>query len=78
MKQKRRHLDGAPNHDEAIRHVLRSTHSRTQGHPLRDEVATKAFLIYETQGCLHGNDVQHWLEAEAQTNATSDAALRLI
>lgn len=34
--------------------------------PSRDEIARKAHALYLDQGCPHGKDVQHWLEAEAQ------------
>lgn len=34
--------------------------------PWQDEVARKAYFIYLSQGCPKGQDVQHWLEAEAQ------------
>jgi hypothetical protein len=32
----------------------------------RDEVARRAYSIYEKQGSQPGNEVKHWLEAEAQ------------
>lgn len=31
-----------------------------------DEVARRAYSIYETQGSQPGQEVKHWLEAEAQ------------
>jgi len=34
--------------------------------PSQDEVAKRAYFIYLKQGCPQGQDVQHWLEAEAQ------------
>jgi hypothetical protein len=34
-------------------------------------VAKRAYYIYLKQGCPQGKDVQHWLEAEAQTIATA-------
>ena len=34
--------------------------------PSRDEVAKRAYYMYLKQGCPSGQDVQHWLEAEAQ------------
>ena len=32
----------------------------------RDEVAKRAYSIYLSQGRPQGQDVQHWLKAEAQ------------
>lgn len=29
-------------------------------------IAERAFLLYEERGCRHGNDLDHWLEAERQ------------
>ena len=34
--------------------------------PSPDEVARRAYFTYVNQGSLPGQDVQHWLEAEAQ------------
>jgi hypothetical protein len=28
-------------------------------------IATRAYFIYQSEGCPEGRDVQHWLEAEA-------------
>jgi hypothetical protein len=52
-----------------------STSSKQPGvavKPSRDEVAVKAYLIYVNQNYPQGRDVQHWLEAEAQTIAVSE------
>jgi len=42
--------------------------SGTQTHaPLStDEISTRAFYSYENQGSRHGNDVEHWLNAESE------------
>lgn len=34
--------------------------------PSRDEIARRAHAMYVDQGRPHGQDVQHWLAAEAQ------------
>jgi len=34
--------------------------------PSPDEVARRAYFSYENQGSLPGQDVQHWLAAEAE------------
>lgn len=31
---------------------------------LREEIAKVAYEIYEARGCLHGHDLDDWLEAE--------------
>jgi hypothetical protein len=40
--------------------------TRLDAKPSRDEVSKRAYYIYLKQGCPQGQDVQHWLEAEAQ------------
>jgi hypothetical protein len=32
--------------------------------PSKDEIAKKAYSIYQAHGCPQGLDLQHWLEAE--------------
>ncbi|MDI1313715.1 DUF2934 domain-containing protein [Prosthecobacter sp.] len=32
----------------------------------REEIATRAYFIYVSAGCPEGQEMQHWLEAEAQ------------
>jgi|UniRef100_UPI00378485AD hypothetical protein len=32
-----------------------------------EEIATRAYFIYISAGCPEGQEMQHWLEAEAQT-----------
>lgn len=35
--------------------------------PVQTEIiAERAFRLFETRGCVHGYDVQDWLEAERQ------------
>jgi Protein of unknown function (DUF2934) len=36
-----------------------------------DEIAKRAYEIWEADGCLHGRDVDYWLLAEAQLVATA-------
>lgn len=31
---------------------------------LKDLVAQKAYQLWEKNGCCHGQDMDHWLEAE--------------
>ncbi len=35
-----------------------------------DEIARRAYEIWQAEGCLHGKDVDHWLRAEAELAAT--------
>ena len=32
--------------------------------PSHDEISKKAYEIYVSEGCKHGNDVKHWVAAE--------------
>ncbi len=34
----------------------------------RSRIAERAFMLYEESGFRHGNDVEHWLEAERHVN----------
>jgi hypothetical protein len=43
-------------------HLKRTPH---EAKPSRDEVAKEAYFIYLNQGCPQGQDMNHWLEAEA-------------
>jgi hypothetical protein len=36
------------------------------GEITHDEIATRAYFIYISAGCPEGQEMQHWLEAEAQ------------
>lgn len=40
--------------------------------PVRTEIiCERAFRLFEQRGCIHGYDVQDWLEAEKQINEES-------
>jgi hypothetical protein len=41
---------------------------------MRDEVARRAYSIYQNQGCMPGNDLQHWLEAEVEVKKNGKSA----
>jgi hypothetical protein len=43
--------------------------------PSQDDVAKRAYSIYENQGSRPGYDVQHWQEAEAQLVEERNCAL---
>ncbi len=42
--------------------------NETQSHaPLStEEISTRAYYSFVDQGCIHGNDIEHWLNAEAK------------
>jgi Protein of unknown function (DUF2934) len=40
-------------------------HTEDHGH-LHQEIAERAYLLYEQSGFQDGNDMEHWLEAERQ------------
>jgi hypothetical protein len=50
--------------------------TRTFGRPTHDEVAAIAFLIWQKEGQPAGQQVRHWLEAEAQLKADHEHELR--
>jgi hypothetical protein len=50
-------------------HDAHSSHKGGKGKPTHDEVARKAYEIYEKEGHPQGRDVQHWLRAESQLSA---------
>jgi hypothetical protein len=34
--------------------------------PTHDEIARRAYALFEQSGCIPGHDMEHWLQAEAQ------------
>ena len=46
------------------------TKNKPETKPARDEVAKKAYALYEKEGRPQGHDKQNWLEAEAQMSHT--------
>lgn len=43
-----------------------SGNGRSHESDLHRRIAERAFLLYEESGFRHGNDLDHWLEAERQ------------
>ena len=43
-------------------------------HPTHDEIAIRAYQIWEVRGGIHGIDQQTWLEAERELQARAQAA----
>ena len=44
----------------------------------RDEVARTAYFIYLNRGCPQGQDMQHWLAAEARMTAPAKASAEAV
>jgi hypothetical protein len=40
-----------------------------QKRPTHDEIARRAYAIFEQEGRPEGRELEHWLRAEAQLNA---------
>ncbi|MDN5941497.1 MAG: DUF2934 domain-containing protein [Nitrospira sp.] len=53
-------------HFDASREVSDSTNGNGLESDLRMRIAERAFLLYEERGFRHGNDLEHWFEAERQ------------
>ena len=43
-----------------------SANGSGQDSAVHHRIARRAFLLYEESGFRHGNDLEHWLEAERQ------------
>lgn len=43
--------------------------SPTEEHPHQDEVARRAYELYEARGAEPGHELQDWLEAEQEVNS---------
>lgn len=43
-----------------------SAKGSSQESGIHHRIAQRAFLLYEESGFRHGNDLEHWLEAERQ------------
>ena len=54
--------------DEAtgFRRSMNGEGQEKQEEDQRMRIAERAFMLYEESGFRHGNDVEHWLEAERQ------------
>ncbi|MEP6934650.1 MAG: DUF2934 domain-containing protein [Nitrospirota bacterium] len=54
--------------EPASRGAMRGEFEETQEGHLHRRIAQRAFQLYEESGFRHGNDVEHWLEAERQVH----------
>lgn len=41
--------------------------------PTHEEIAVRAYEIFEERGAIPGDDVSHWLEAEAELKHAAEA-----
>jgi len=71
MKRNRHFQAGESTGARLPAQTTNSNETSNQVHASRDEVARNAYLIYVDQGYPEGRELQHWLEAEAQTMATA-------
>ena len=42
--------------------------------PLHQQIAERAYILYERSGFQHGKDLEHWLEAEQQVKGVRGEA----
>ena len=47
-------------------------------HEAKDKIRIRAHQLWEEAGCLHGHDVDHWLQAEKELLMNSVAAAPLM
>ena len=45
-----------------------------ESHDLRDQVAARAYALYEARGYRHGGDLQDWLDAEQEISSRQQPA----
>jgi hypothetical protein len=52
----------------------RRSSAHVDGHnPLHQQIAVRAYLLYEQSGFQNGHEVEHWLEAERQVKGEQAA-----
>ena len=44
------------------------------GSPTHEQIAVRAYEIFEERGSIAGDDVSHWLEAEQELSQVSETA----
>lgn len=55
-----------PSDGEREDNLSDSTNGSGLDSDLHGRIAERAFLLYEERGFRHGNDLEHWFEAERQ------------
>ena len=57
----------------ALPQLMKTKNNRTKRtHPTPDQIATRAYEIWETSGRPEGCDMDHWLQAEAEILASGN------
>lgn len=56
--------------EQAVQNNGYEAHALSPDSDLHQQIANKAFLLYEASGFEQGHDVAHWLEAERQIKGT--------
>ena len=57
-------------HDDHPTHKSEPTNSKPAANPTHDEVAKKAYSLYEKGGRPQGHEKQNWEAAEAEMSAS--------
>jgi hypothetical protein len=58
---------------ETVGEQAGGTHSSAGGSPTFEQIAVRAYQIWEAQGRPNGSDQEHWFEAERQLRAGTEA-----
>jgi hypothetical protein len=56
--------------------MKKQTDQTKQNHPTPDQIATRAYEIWEAHGRPQGYDLNHWLQAEAELASGQITQLR--
>jgi Protein of unknown function (DUF2934) len=51
----------------------RESQRRETGTPASEDVARRAYELFQARGCEPGHDLEHWLEAERELSRTSSS-----
>jgi hypothetical protein len=57
--------------------LVRKSPTKTQATPesaSQAQIATRAYALYEQDGCVHGRDIDHWLKAESELGHADTSA----
>ena len=47
---------------------MAKTIGKNEQRPTHEEIARRAYMLFEQSGCIPGRDLENWLAAEAQLN----------
>ncbi len=51
--------------------IVKTNSGGHSAQPSQEEIAKRAYEIYERNGCQHGCEMENWLAAEAELKATA-------